>query len=242
MIRPSPLTRVTNSSPTETERSISRERAVLVTTTLLSAIWVPVRRRSPDGGRPQHETLFDARAARERGLERGIELGERDLGEKPEAAEVDAEYRNRTGRCRRCGRPCRAACRRRRGRARYRPPCQRLFVAHRPVAGRRAQRRRRRLEDGLEAVIFQPDGDVGQMRRRLPQMMLRHDADAGDAGNRADRPSIQPQRTQRTQNIATGGTKYDVLTQSTQRSPRISLFFSAVSAVSALNVVLLQAM
>src|SRR4029434_5577905 len=40
MMSPSPLTRVRNSSPTETERSINRERAVLVITTSLSARWV----------------------------------------------------------------------------------------------------------------------------------------------------------------------------------------------------------
>ena len=127
------------------------------------------------------------RAARDGRLERGVELGQRDLGEKPEAAEVDAEDRNRQSRFADTV-----------GHAEQRAvaaedehdidlPDERLFVAHRPVAGRRAERRRRRLEDGLQAVVLQPDGDVGQMRRRLPQMMLGDDADARDTGNRAHR-------------------------------------------------------
>ena len=183
MIRPSPLTRVTNSSPTETDRSISRERAVLVTTTSLSAIWVSYGAAFADRGRTQHQAVFDVRAAGDGRFERRVELGQRDLGQKSEAAEVDAEDRNRQSRFADTV-----------GHAQQRAvaaehehhidlPDQRFLVEHRPAADRRAECRRRGLEDRLQAVVFQPVGDVGQMRSRLPQMMLGDDADAGDGGS-----------------------------------------------------------
>ena len=95
MIRPSALTRVTNSSPTETDEvDDARERALgdhdVVERPGASAATAP--RRSVRG--MQHHPLVELRRAVEHRFQRVVQFGKRDLGEEAEAAEVHAEDRD----------------------------------------------------------------------------------------------------------------------------------------------------
>ena len=91
----------------ETESSMMRDSAPLVMTTSLSDEAVREDAAFAQRPRAQHHALVDTRLAVEHRFERLVELGERDLGEESEAAEVDAENRHARAGLRRSGRPCR---------------------------------------------------------------------------------------------------------------------------------------
>jgi hypothetical protein len=93
-ISPSAFTRVTNSSPTKTERSVIRARAALVIIDVVQRDMVRQRLAGAHRRRPEHHPGFHARRAVERRLERWIEFRESRFREEPEAAEIDTENRH----------------------------------------------------------------------------------------------------------------------------------------------------
>ena len=110
----------TNSPSTVTSTSMMRDGPAFVITTSLRTSDVTSGAALPVHDRAQQAALLVLVAPVEHALEGGVELGERDLGEEAQAAEVHAE--DRDGLRRAAGSP-RAACRRRPApRARRRGP------------------------------------------------------------------------------------------------------------------------
>ncbi len=128
----------------------------------------------------QHQALFDVCRAGDGLLERRVEFGQRDLGEEPEAAEVDAQDWN-----------CRSGLANGVGHAEERAvaaeddhqphlACQHRLVGRRYGRARRHQLRRGVLEDSLDAPLAQPARNLSQVRRRRLQMRLGEDADTAN--------------------------------------------------------------
>ena len=113
-----------------------------------------------------------------RGFERRIELGQRHFGEKAEAAEVHAENRNRRPRL---ANPI--------GHRQERAVAAKdedqidsvdegALVGHAAIRCRRHQSGSRRLEYRRETPRLEPRRNLREVRCRLAQVGLRHDADA----------------------------------------------------------------
>ena len=119
----------------------------------------------------QHQPLFDARLAGEHRLERRVQLGQRHLGQEAEAAEVDAEDRNARAGLAACSRPCRAACRRRRGRR----PCRPSSTSASFSATRRS------AADGISAAVADSK-TASTPARAQPGARSRPDAASRPAG------------------------------------------------------------
>jgi hypothetical protein len=168
MIKPSAFTCVTNSSPTHTEIDHPRPRPLgdddVVEHDVPGEGGGATQRR-----RSEHQAFFDVRVTRERGLERRIDLGQGDLGEKAEAAEVDAEDRN-------AGLRLADAIRHPEERAVAAQDEHHVhLVDQRALVGDGVMRRcdeggRRRFEHGRHAARLEPRGDLTEIRRRLVQV------------------------------------------------------------------------
>ena len=117
--------------PRVTSSSMIRDSAALVITTSLRTSPIESSGCALLHDRAQHPPLLVAVRPVEHALEGRVQLGQRDLGEEAEAAEVDAQDGHRA--VERDGWP-RAACRRRRGR-RGRPTCRRSRGGVRRRAG-----------------------------------------------------------------------------------------------------------
>ena len=180
MISPSARTRVTRPSPTRHGQVDQTRTRALVDDDVVQRDFAGRRRRGPQRRRAKHQALFDVSMARERRLERGIELGERHLGEKAEAAEIDAENRNRQA----CAADAIGHAEQRAVAAEHehQADARRRATACRPRGGEDAA--------GISAAVAvsktastprsrEPRLDVHQMRRRRLQPRLRDDAHAG---------------------------------------------------------------
>lgn len=134
----------------------------------------------PQHRRLQHQPFEHRRRSRERRLERVVQLGQRDFGEKPEAAEIDAE--NRDVDPRRCD-PI--------GHAEQRPVTaeredeihfsrQNVLVERLAPRRKAGERRGLALEDRSHAAGIEPAGDLGEHAGGFAQAALGDDPDASD--------------------------------------------------------------